>query len=142
MSWTVDHYRRICADAMKQYGGEDGKYTYSTSMYQAAIAALTHRGSCIDLVSKVLLQNSGLRLTDLDGFQSESAWDEAGQPLKPTFSVRLVIFFLPMELSTSKIENREPPHLPLRCPEPKFRISESWTANQKLEEEKGVRPMG
>jgi hypothetical protein len=69
MSWTVDHYRQIYAEAMKQHGGDDNKSTYKSSMYQAAVAAVTRGGSCIDLVNKVLLPLPSLRLTDLDKFQ-------------------------------------------------------------------------
>lgn len=55
LSWTVDHYRRVYAEAMKE-ACEGGKSTYKSAMYQAAyLAATTRRGSARDLVNKVLL---------------------------------------------------------------------------------------
>jgi hypothetical protein len=75
MSWTVDHYRQIYTEARKQHGGDDSKHTYKSSMYQAAVAAVTRGGSCIDLVNEVLLQLPGLRLTDLDEFQEHLGRD-------------------------------------------------------------------
>ncbi|KAI2479949.1 hypothetical protein Ptr902_08130 [Pyrenophora tritici-repentis] len=83
MSWTVDHYRRIYAEAM-QGACEDGKYTYKSAMYQAVYAASTRFGSAPDLVDKVLLQLPGLRLTDLDEFQERlgTGWPAAEKYLE------------------------------------------------------------
>ncbi|CAO2657979.1 Nn.00g072390.m01.CDS01 [Neocucurbitaria sp. VM-36] len=68
MVWTVNHYRRIYVDAMKD-ACADGRYTYKSAIYQAAYAVVTRGGSYPDLVLKVLLQLPGLRLTDLEEFQ-------------------------------------------------------------------------
>ncbi|KAF1943493.1 hypothetical protein EJ02DRAFT_433079 [Clathrospora elynae] len=73
MSWSVDHYRCICVNAMNEACAEarwnDGKYTYKSVMYQAVYAAVTRGGSAPDLVNKTLLQLPGLRFMDLDEFQ-------------------------------------------------------------------------
>jgi aminoglycoside phosphotransferase len=96
MSWSVDRYRRIYADAMKEAlielaetepngpGLYDGKYTYNSALYQAVWASVTRGGSPPDLVNKVLLSLPGLRLTDLDEFQERlgKGWDAAEQYLK------------------------------------------------------------
>jgi hypothetical protein len=88
MSWTVDHYRQIYTEAMKLHGGDDSRYTYKSSMYQAAVAAVTRSGSCIDLVNKVSLQIPCLRLTDLDEFQERlgRGWPAAEAYLEPKIS--------------------------------------------------------
>ncbi|KAI1668044.1 hypothetical protein Ptr902_12214 [Pyrenophora tritici-repentis] len=67
LSWTVDYYLRIYAQAM-QDACEDGKYTYKSAMYQAVYLATTRRGSAPDLVDKILLQLPGVRLTDPNEF--------------------------------------------------------------------------
>jgi hypothetical protein len=96
MSWGVDRYRRIYADAMKEAlveltvyeptgpGLDDGKYTYNSALYQAVWASVTRGGSAPDLVKKVLLQLPGLRLTDLDEFQERlgKGWEAAEEYLK------------------------------------------------------------
>lgn len=83
MSWSVDHYRRIYADAMKE-ACADGCYTYKSSIYLAAYAAVTKGGSALDVVNKVLMQLPGLRLTDLDEFQERLGrrWEAAEEFLK------------------------------------------------------------
>ncbi|KAF2820256.1 hypothetical protein CC86DRAFT_471378 [Ophiobolus disseminans] len=86
MSWTVDYYRRVYADSMKEHC-DDGKYTYKSAMYQAAAAAPSCQwcsDACSDVVNKVLLQLPALRLTDLNEFQERlgRGWKAAEEYLK------------------------------------------------------------
>ncbi|KAF1831323.1 hypothetical protein BDW02DRAFT_606904 [Decorospora gaudefroyi] len=83
LSWTVDHYRRLYADAMKQ-ACVDGKYTYKSAMYQAVYVSVTRGGSAPDVVNKVLLQLPGLRLTNLNELQERigRGWKTAEEYLE------------------------------------------------------------
>ena len=88
MSWQLDHYRQIYADAMLATGCPDARYTRKSAIYRAvadAVNALDNQ-TCSepDLISKLLMHIPGLRTCDVDEFEMclGKGWSEAEEFLE------------------------------------------------------------
>jgi hypothetical protein len=90
MTWMLQHYRQVYADAMRETGAPEAKYTLKSAMYRAAVEAVND-GSPTDLIKKIFVHIPGLRMTDVEGFQQfiGEGWPEAlnylGQELNTLF---------------------------------------------------------
>jgi len=90
MTWMLQHYRQVYADAMRETGAPEAKYTLKSAMYRAAVEAVND-GSPMDLIKKIFVHIPGLRTTDVDEFQQfiGEGWPEAlnylGQELNTLF---------------------------------------------------------
>ncbi|KAH4208657.1 hypothetical protein HBI95_093570 [Parastagonospora nodorum] len=90
MTWRLQHYRQVYADAMRETGAPEAKYTLKSAMYRAAVEAVND-GSPTDLIKKIFVHIPGLCMTDVDEFQQfiGEGWPEAlnylGQELNTLF---------------------------------------------------------
>jgi aminoglycoside phosphotransferase (APT) family kinase protein len=88
ISWRINHYRRIYADAMLATGCADAKYTRKSAMYRAIVDAVNNNDnrscSAPDLITKMVAQMPDLNTCDLEELQASlgQGWEEAEEFLK------------------------------------------------------------
>ncbi|KAF2115083.1 hypothetical protein BDV96DRAFT_493595 [Lophiotrema nucula] len=85
MTWSLNHWRKIYADALEEAGSPDVRYTCKSAMYQGIVAALYEGGGdAEDVVKKVMLSLEGTRLVDHDQFLTNlgKGWPDAEAYLK------------------------------------------------------------
>jgi hypothetical protein len=83
ISWELDHYRQIYADAMQEIGAPEAKYTLKSVMYRAVVDGL-NEGSVLDLIPKLFAEIPGLRRTDVDEIEQfiGEGWPKGEEYLK------------------------------------------------------------
>ncbi len=80
MSFQLDRYRQIYAEAMEETGCPDARFTRKSATYRAIEEALTGEGDCPVLIKKILLELPGLRRTNIKEFLmhlGRDDWTEA-----------------------------------------------------------------
>jgi hypothetical protein len=82
MTWQLEHYRQVYADAMQETGAPEAKYTFKSAMYRAVADSVDH-GSPTDLIKRLCVQIRGLRTTDVDELEQYigEGWPEAEEYL-------------------------------------------------------------
>ncbi|KAF2006476.1 kinase-like protein, partial [Amniculicola lignicola CBS 123094] len=92
---SLPRYRRIYADALKEFGCSDAKYTEKSPIYQAMKAALSQGGDAEDLIGKLLLQIPEIQRMDVKIVAE--AVGKGSPALEELLKDRLPLLLLPEE---------------------------------------------
>jgi serine/threonine protein kinase len=85
MSWALDRYREVYAQAVHEFcKSSDARYTRKSPMYQLVLAALDKDAQCIDVVEMLLHEIPELRRVDVNAFcrRLGHGWPAAEEVLK------------------------------------------------------------